>query len=474
MDNKTHFLALCFAALAMCVATALSSCINDDFTTSPSDVLAFSTDSVKFDTVITAQGTPTKQFVVYNRSKKQVSISSIKVESNDGTGAHFYLNVDGTKGSEFHDIEVRGQDSIYVFVESLVDVNGQDKPVEVKDRIEFVTNGVTQTVVVTAWGQDVIILDNETLEADTELGGAKPYLIYGDLTVAPQATLTLQPGTTLLFHDEAGLEVEGRLLAQGTRDNPVVMRGDRLDHVVGRFSFDILSGQWDGVNFTATSTGNEMRYVNMRGSTTGVTVAGDNPAVRSLHLFNCVLHNSATSVLTSVNAWVDAEGCEMSDAASSIVNLMGGTAHLTQCTLANFYLFAAIDGPILFLVINDEEGQLTPLTATIDNCVLYGNCDDINMGDLTGTNVLLRNCLLKSAGTDDDNFIACRWKGDPKFYTEREKYIFDYRLRNTSDAIAGGNRALCPESARYDLYGQDRWVRDGIDIGAYAWVPAAE
>ena len=96
------------------------------------------------------------------------------------------------------------------------------------------------------------------------------------------------------------------------------------------------------------------------------------------------------------------------------------------------------------------------------------------IGDFTGNDVYLRNCLFKSAGTDDDNFISCKWGADPKFFTEREKYIFDYRLRNTSDAIAAGNRSLCPASARYDRYGQDRWARDGIDIGAYVWVPQNE
>ena len=63
------------------------------------------------------------------------------------------------------------------------------------------------------------------------------------------------------------------------------------------------------------------------------------------------------------------------------------------------------------------------------------------------------------------------WQGDPKFYTEREKYIFDYRLHDESDAIGRGNPALCPASARYDRYGQDRLASGGVDLGAYTWIP---
>ena len=66
------------------------------------------------------------------------------------------------------------------------------------------------------------------------------------------------------------------------------------------------------------------------------------------------------------------------------------------------------------------------------------------------------------------------WGGDPKFYTEREEYIFDYRLHNGSDAIARGNRSYCPDAARYDRYGVDRFTNDGIDIGAYTWVKEPE
>ena len=63
---------LLVTSLAMMMLTA---CINDDYTTSSNDVLTFSADTVSFDTVVTQQGTPTKQFVVYNKSNKQVSIS---------------------------------------------------------------------------------------------------------------------------------------------------------------------------------------------------------------------------------------------------------------------------------------------------------------------------------------------------------------------------------------------------------------
>jgi len=466
MIKKLHFLLVIILAVAV---VSLSSCIDDEVSTSSSDLLSFSTDTVQFDTVITNQGSPTKQFLVYNRGKKMLNISSIRVAGE--SKGHFFLNVDGVKGDEFHDIEVRGNDSIFVFVESRLDPTNQDEPEFLNDNIEFVTNGVMQKVAITAWGQDVVILNDTTLSEPTHLTGNKPYLIYGTLTVDSLNDVTIDPGATLLFHDKASMLVKGTLTALGTQDEPIIMRGDRLDHVVGEIGYDIMSGQWGGVYFNYESYDNELKYVIMRGNTDGMHVYSSDMSRRSLHLFNCVLHNATYLTLLGVNAWIDAEGTEFSDAGVYVADFYGGKLRFVNCTLANYYLFAAIEGPILNLETEFDDGIETLFDAYFDNCIFYGNTSDLNLNELDGLNVYLRNCLLQSAGEDDACFINCVWDADPKFYTEREKYIFDYRLHDGSDAIARGDRSMCPVSARYDRYGVDRFAGEGIDIGAYAWVP---
>lgn len=464
-----HALLIFFAALAL---APLAGCIEDGFTTNPSDVLAFSTDTVAFDTVITGMGTPTKQFLVKNKSKKQLNISSIKVAGI--SNGHFFINVDGMKGEEFHDVELRGEDSIYVFVESRLDPTNVDEPQYLLDRIDFETNGVKQSVYVEAWGQDAIILDNVEVKSNRRLYSNKPYLVYGDLIVYPDATLTLEAGSTLLFHKDAALYVAGKLTAKGAVGKPITLRGDRLDHVVGGIGFDIMAGQWGGVVFAEGSYNNELQYVEMRGSSYGVQVYSADASKRSLHMLNSVLHNSSSGLLVSVGAWVEAEGSEFSDCYANVLYLEGGKARLANCTVANYYLFDAIAGPMLFIAtVNEDSVAVTP-DARFDNCIIQGLTAEVNMPEYIGYEVYFRHCLLKSNGTDDANFINCRWGGDAKFYTEREKYIFDYRLRNQSDAIAIGDRSLCPATARYDRYGVDRFARDGIDIGAYAWVPSEE
>ena len=95
---------------AAAIGMALTSCIEDDFTTSSSDVLEFSTDTLAFDTVLTEEGTATRRFMVYNRHKKMINISSITLDGGNPQ-VKFYLNVDGMSGEAFNNVEIRGEDS---------------------------------------------------------------------------------------------------------------------------------------------------------------------------------------------------------------------------------------------------------------------------------------------------------------------------------------------------------------------------
>ena len=466
---------LWIAAVILAFSTLLSSCIEDGFTTASSDVLAFNRDTVTFDTVITLQGTATKQMVVYNHSKKQINISSIKVAGEANKG-HFHLNVDGVRGDEFQNVEIRGNDSIYIFIEAYIDEMGQDEPTLLEDHLEFVTNGKTQKVLLSAWGQDVVRIKGDTIRRNTHFTADKPYLIYDTMFVSPGVTLTLDAGTTLLFHDKAALRCAGRMRANGTADEPVIFRGDRLDHIVGSTSFDIMSGQWGGVIFTPPTMGNVLNHVIMKGSSIGMHCSANGDTTQcALKLVNCVLTNSSSTCLATATCYVKLIGTEISDAAEEVGYFAGGKVEATQCTFANYYLFKVPSLPIVNVFdVEYSNGTIGKIKAYFDNCIIHGLSKEINEGELDNFNVYLRYCLLKSSGTNDAHFINCVWEGDPDFLTLRDDNFFDYRLGNESDAIGKGNPELCPEEARYDRYGNDRWARSAIDLGAYVWVLVPE
>ena len=210
MKRKISIYLTVIAAIAACM---LTSCIEDGVTTSPSDQPAFSVDTLRMGEIYTLEGSPTRRFTVYNRHDKILNISNISLrDDNDG---YFRLNVDGFSGKSFSDIEIRPNDSILVFVEATLPENGRDDLLEVERHLDFITNGVTSTVVLNIQGQDVVRYDGLDITGNTVWNAAKPYLISDTVRIAPGATLTLEAGTKVRMKDKSAFKVEGTLLASG-------------------------------------------------------------------------------------------------------------------------------------------------------------------------------------------------------------------------------------------------------------------
>lgn len=469
MITKTHIRYILAAVMFFAMAATATSCIEDGISDSPADQPVFSVDTLHIGTVFTDEVTTTHRFVVRNPGSKGINISSISL-----SGDHaplFRLNVDGFSGTSFNNVEIRAKDSIFVFVEATLPPNAADLPVEICANVDFVTNGINKKVTVSAVGQDVERLRAHTVTGDVTFDSGKPYQIFDSLVVAENSTLRLPAGARLCFHDGATMIVRGRLLASGTVEKPVELMGDRTGNVITNVTFDLMSRQWNGLQFTVSSNGNVMENTIVRNTWYGVILSGDgtdndNPKIRML---NCRLRNSGDMVLEAYDASVEAVGCEFAEAANGLVRLSGGTHSFTHCTFANYYLFSAIGGAALQLTHLDEKtdaGTGTPFTkALIANSILYGLGSDVTPGSLDGTDVFLRHCLLKSNGSDDNNFTNCLWNSDPLYYTVREEYYFDYRLRNNSPAIGAANPDYTPAKAAVDGYGMPRG--NNPDLGAY-------
>lgn len=68
-------------------------CMKDeDYTTSITDTLSFSKDTVRFDTIISGEPTRTYNFTVYNKANKALRISQVALAK--GGNSPFKVNVD--------------------------------------------------------------------------------------------------------------------------------------------------------------------------------------------------------------------------------------------------------------------------------------------------------------------------------------------------------------------------------------------
>ncbi len=233
-----RIIALYIWAVGMFSAIMLSACVEDGFSTNPSDQPQLSADTLRLGLVFTGEGTPTHLFKIHNRHDKGMIVSSLRVR-DDAWRDVFRFNVDGMAGRDFTDVEIRANDSIFVLVEATLPENGAQLPVEINAPVDIVVNGLTSTIVLNAFGRDVTRMHEPRIQSDTRWESTKPIQIFDSLVVEPGATLTLGAGQQLCFHAGAYMRVYGRLVAEGTPEAPVDIAGDRFDQVVGSIPYDL-------------------------------------------------------------------------------------------------------------------------------------------------------------------------------------------------------------------------------------------
>lgn len=454
------------------------------YTTSRTARLTFSSDTIQFDTVITTVGSSLQQLMVYNPNNDGLRLASARLKK--GMATPFRVNVDGVylereSGAVAYGFEVLGGDSLRVFAEVTVPENGQDAPVEILDTLIFtLESGIQQHVILQAAGQDAYMWHGKVLDADTMLQAGRPFVIYDSLTVAPGATLTLGAGVQLYFHDEANLWVRGRLLAEGTKEQPVVFRGDRTDRLLDYLPYDNTPSRWGGIRLFEGSTGNVFRYADIHSASYGILCDSTSTDHTLLTMENSVIHNIGGDGLALYHCRSQLTNTQVSNTLGHCVGVYGGWTEWLHCTIAQFYPWDALRGDALHLA-NVRMAADYPLQhAHFLNCVITGYADDVVMGNLTEEDGMpldyyFGHCLLRTVEAED----TLRFEGvvydlpadeggrDKMFRLfDTDNFLYDFRLDSLAAARNIGSvewADRCPS----DYDGQNRLADEGPDAGCY-------
>lgn len=463
--------------------SATISCTSDEIVTNPGNDLRFSSDTLSFDTLFSTVGSTTAWMTVRNVGDKTIRIASISLQSGGASG--FHINLDGESKVSFTDVEIPPHDSLFLFVEVKTAKQAAATPVKVADAILFDTDGPRKQIVLEAWSWDASFWKGKVIAVDSTLTSDSPIVIYDSLVVAQNATLTLLPGTKLFFHDGAYLKVYGTLSAIGTKEAPIVMRGDRLDQVLTDLPYDYYPGQWAYVQLASTSFNNRLEYVDIHGAYYGIIADSSSLLQSKLKMYNSLIHNMVNSCLWSNTSTIEVGNCQLSNSASYTVALIGGNAVFTHCTIANYqHLVNREDGPSLIMVNYLTDTQDTsivrpyPMSAQFNNCIVFGSqTNEVGLGkrENISWNAAFNNCLLRSYSIpiDQASVLNCKYASDAKFLKlgyEVNKYQFDFRLDSISPARNIGSTTY---STIYpnDLNGISRTLDNKPDAGAYEWFP---
>ena len=465
--------------------------LDENYSTNPNHQLSFSADTLSFDTVFTTIGSATKEFMIYNRNDQPLMIGEIMLASGEETG--FRINVDGRKGDHFQDVRIQAQDSLYVFVEVTVNPNASNQPLLIDDSVIFTTNGIKQSVRLEAYGQNVNLYKNGiTLTQDTHFTAERPYLIYDSLVIAPDITLNIDPGCIFYMHDASKVITYGTLLAKGTREQPILFRGDRLDFILNDvLPYDRTPSQWGGIFFRPESYNNIMDNVIVRNGKTGLTFEQSSPEESKLKLSNSQITNMGENLFSAINCNIEVSNTELTNAKDCVVVVIGGEYHFVHCTLANFMTLNKREQPCLTLSNNkivDSQKETYPLKATFDNCIIDGSFSagekehegelNLSVDGVTSFDYLFNHCVIKTSGSNNDQFKDVLFTNTSPSYRlrggEKNKYRFDFRPDSATTLGVGKADLFVTQQYPVDRYGVNRLTNDGPDIGAYEFVPKEE
>lgn len=346
---KALFLLIPIAAVML----VMNSCHKEQFSTK--GALSFSQDTLTFDTVFTTLGSTTKYFKVRNTQSKALNVSDIKLMQLQGT--QFRINVDGVSGTEFKNIDIPAHDSIYVFVEVTVNPNNANNPFVIFDQVQFVTNGVTQNVVLEAMGQNAYYHFSEHIRGIVTWPTDKPHIIVNRngglplLSVDTGATLNLQPNTQVYMGPNALITVDGTL--QNTPGNLPTWHDSIVFQYI-RHDYQNKPGQWLGITYSRIATIN-LSHVLIDQSTFGISdeyvldvIANAQITTSNLNnypneprdpivtLEKCIIRNCSSSAITAIRTSLTASNCLFHSSGGNMVLLgAGGTYNITNCTMAN-------------------------------------------------------------------------------------------------------------------------------------------
>lgn len=447
----------------------MTSCKKESFITGAGDRISFSADTLKFDTVFTTLGSTTRMVKVKNENDQKLMLSSIRLMG--GNQSPFKTNINGTPTPEMLQLEVAANDSIYIYVVVTIDPTQNNLPFLVTDSIEIKFNNQTRYIQLEAYGQNANFITHQTINSTQVWNHPLPFVVLGSLTVRETGQLTLSPGTRMYVRATAPIIIQGTLITNGTRNRPVVFRGERIDEY-----YRDLPGSWPGIVFTETSKNNVLTFTELHNALNAITVNG--PSVNAqpkLNIRQCVINNAFESGLLLTETDAEVTNSLISNCASNIRIQKGGNYNFIHCTVAsmtNRYFFRQT--PVLSLAnYLSENGQISvsPLNAAFTNSIFWGNSGFIqNEIELwkdasAGFGVTFQHCLyrMENAPAPATN-INCISNTDPQFsMIDQAEDIFDFRIGDPlSPVIDQGILTGLPK----DLDDNERNV--GLpDLGAY-------
>ncbi len=444
------------ALLAVLLLPAVFGCRQDRFTPNADIALRFEADSVLFDTVLVTAGSITKRLKVFNPTNTNVLIDEVYLSGKRLTGQSAYrININGVPSNDLQGVELRANDSLYLFIEVTIDPTSTNTPFLVTDSIIFRSGTKTGKVQLAAYGQNAVFYNGEVLPCNTIWTADRPIVIYNSILVDSLCNLTIEAGTRIYFNKNSTIFTLGSLQVNGTPENPVIFRGDRLDPF-----YRDLAGAWNGLHFLIGSTNNHISNAELHNGNIAIRVDSlpVNGTAPNLVLDKVLIDNFAIVGLLGFTAHIQATNLLISNCGLyNFLGDLGGSYVFRHATFANIGSGFSRSFPLFVLSNRNNNGLPNAANLILQNSIVYGTREVEFVLDTSGTggfNAQLSHTILRTNRTQLPG-TALQFV-NPRFKSPEDK---NFSIDTLSPAYQAGFNLL-PQFPvlTHDLFGQPRSI----------------
>ena len=283
-------------------------------------------------------GTNYGSVLVYN-SGSNVAITNCTIEQSGSSGIYVHDNSSPTiSGCTIQDNSTMGiycyHSHSYPYISDCSILNNGSYAIRTyPDNLKEITG----TMTITGNTYNSILVISATAYNGTWLDHNVPYVIGGNITVADQDTLYIDPGCELRFNGNYTFDVQGALVAAGTAGNHIIFTSNLEPQA---------PGDWQYIYFNSADAGCLLEYcdISYGGSTDGnirFYYSYSNVTVS-----NCVIEESGTTGFSVINnSSPTITGCVIQDNTTHGIHCSNGTAYpyISDCSILNNGSYAIVN-----------------------------------------------------------------------------------------------------------------------------------
>lgn len=341
--------------------------------------MAFSSDTIFFDTIPSLSLTSTYEIRIYNISTKHpLNIKHIYLE--DSKDSNYQINISGSYIPNLHPISILPQDSISIFVRAYYTETDSKKPELVTNKIILQDyNNNKDSIFLVGYRQNVRrVFHND--KYFNYWDSSMPIMVMDSIIVPEREQLFIDSGSNIIMEKSSYIRVHGSLIINGNSEAPVVISSKRKDDLITNVSYKNVSRQFRGIIFSEKSHSNRISYLRLSNGEFGLyfeDAFNRSNTIDMLNMDHSYISNFDGEGVRLSSGNYSIYDCEISNTLGPTISMYSGRYNLQRTSIANFYLW---NGPRTYkaLTYSDTPARVNNLNQdksylNIQYCLVVGS-----------------------------------------------------------------------------------------------------